>query len=117
MLIREYRTHFIQELSVIYDPVEVEVFYLILEHKHKLRRLDIALHPEVALSKQDIIYWNLILDQLKNEIPIQYILGSTTFYGLTFEVNPNVLIPRPETEELVDWILTTVSTNKNHLKF
>jgi len=53
----------------------------------------------------DIKNWNLILEQLKKEIPIQYLLGSTSFYGLNFEVNSDVLIPRPETEELVDWII------------
>ena len=106
MLIKEYRTHFIQELSGIYDLAEVEsFFYLIIENKHKLRRVDLALQPDLAFSELDIKNWNLILEQLKKEIPIQYLLGSTSFYGLNFEVNSDVLIPRPETEELVDWII------------
>jgi release factor glutamine methyltransferase len=107
MLIKEYRTHFIQELSGIYDLAEVEsFFYLILENKHKLRRVDLALQPDLPFSELDIKNWNLILEQLKKEIPIQYLLGSTSFYGLNFEVNSDVLIPRPETEELVAWILS-----------
>ncbi|AOW11183.1 peptide chain release factor N(5)-glutamine methyltransferase [Flavobacterium gilvum] len=106
MKIKEYRTQFIQELASIYDEGEAEsFFYLILEEKQQLKRVDLALKPDLVLSDEEIQVWNSILEQLKLEIPIQYLLGKTSFYGLEFEVNSTVLIPRPETEELVDWII------------
>jgi len=106
MNIKNYRTQFIQELSSIYDIGEAEsFFYLILEEKQKLKRIDLALNPDLTFSDDEILIWNSILEPLKKEIPIQYLLGRTSFYGLEFEVNSTVLIPRPETEELVDWII------------
>ncbi len=106
MTIKHYRDYFVQELTPLYDVGEAEsFFYRILEARHQLKRIDIALQPELALTVTELEDWNLILEQLKKEIPIQYLLGSTHFYGLEFEVNSNVLIPRPETEELVDWII------------
>jgi release factor glutamine methyltransferase len=107
MKIKEYRTQFIQELTSMYDAGEAEsFFYLILEEKQQLKRIDLALQPDLIFSASAIVVWNSILEQLKLEIPIQYLLGKTSFYGLDFEVNENVLIPRPETEELVDWIVS-----------
>jgi release factor glutamine methyltransferase len=106
MKIKEYRAQFIQTLTSMYGEGEAEsFFYLILEEKQKLKRIDLALQPDSVFLEEDIAVWNSILEQLKLEIPIQYLLGKTSFYGLDFEVNGNVLIPRPETEELVDWIL------------
>jgi release factor glutamine methyltransferase len=101
-----YKTQFVEALYNIYDVMEAEsFFYLILEEKHQMRRIDLALDPDFAFSEKEIKEWNLILAQLKKEIPIQYILGTTEFFGWKFNVNENVLIPRPETEELVDWII------------
>ena len=109
MKIKEYRIQFIEALASMYGEGEAEsFFYLILEEKQQLKRIDLALHPDLEISEEEIVVWNSILEQLKLEIPIQYLLGKTSFYGLDFEVNENVLIPRPETEELVDWIVSNV---------
>lgn len=106
MKAKEYRAYFIEQLQSIYDVMEAESFFhLILEEKHQMKRIDLALNPDFSFSEQEIEDWNLILAELKKEIPIQYILGTTEFYGLPFKVNENVLIPRPETEELVEWII------------
>jgi len=106
MKIKQYRTYFIQELAPFYDAYEAEsFFYLILEDKHKLRQIDLALNHELVFEEADLEKWKILLKELKKEVPIQYLLGKTNFYGLDFEVNANVLIPRPETEELVEWII------------
>ena len=119
MTIKQYRDQFIQELTPLYDAGEAEsFFYLILEAKHQLKHIDIALQPELVLPVSELEIWNSILEQLKREIPIQYLLGTTHFYGLEFEVNSSVLIPRPETEELVDWIVqkSKIKNQKSKIK-
>ena len=106
MKLTNYKSKFLQELSPIYDEMETaSFFYLIMEHLHQLKRIDLALNPETEISESDVEKWSAILSALKIEKPIQYLLGKTEFYGLKFKVNENVLIPRPETEELVYLII------------
>jgi release factor glutamine methyltransferase len=77
---------------------------------HNLKRVDVALNPNFEISEEEVEKWNIILADLQQEKPIQYITGEAWFYGMKFQVNENTLIPRPETEELVDWILNSPIT-------
>jgi len=111
MLLKQYKSHFFDALKNIQDEQEIESFFFILtEYLHNLKRVDVALNPNFELSDAAIEKWNSILTELKLEKPIQYITGEAWFYGLQFEVNENTLIPRPETEELVEWILNSPIT-------
>lgn len=104
-----YRAKFIEALTPIHGFDESEsFFYLILEEKHQMKRIDLALNPDFEFTDEEVKVWESLTDELKQEIPIQYLLGKTEFFGLPFIVNNNVLIPRPETEELVDWIIFEV---------
>lgn len=110
MLLKEYRDYFKTELVSIYDEKEIDsFFYITLEAFHQMKRLDLALQPAFELDGMQLLQWETVLHQLKEQRPIQYIFEETEFFGLSFYVNENVLIPRPETEELVDWILNSVS--------
>lgn len=106
MILKQYKQHFFKELESVFDEMEIEsFFFLISEHLHEIKRINLALNPNYEILDEDVEKWNFILSELKKEKPIQYILGKTAFYGLDFFVNENTLIPRPETEELVEWIL------------
>ncbi|HRZ30986.1 MAG TPA: peptide chain release factor N(5)-glutamine methyltransferase [Flavobacterium sp.] len=112
MEVKKYKALFQNELSPFFDAMEIDqFFYLTLEKRYQLKRVDLALNPNFEITVEEEQYWNSVLIQLKTQKPIQYILGETSFYGLTFLVNEYTLIPRPETEELVQWILETNPTS------
>ncbi|WP_109298966.1 peptide chain release factor N(5)-glutamine methyltransferase [Aquimarina sp. AU474] len=117
MKISDLRKSFLESLSKIYDTEEVlSFFYILSEKKLDLRRVDVAMQLDKKLNPEEVMFFTEAEKRLKSQEPIQYIVGETNFYGLLFFVNPHVLIPRPETEELVDWILKDVKNQKQPLK-
>jgi release factor glutamine methyltransferase len=107
--IKDVFAAFRQSLITLYDLKELEAITLLtITEIANLSKAKIKAFPEHELSSQQSEKLENVLNQLKTGKPIQYILGKTEFYGLTFNVNPSVLIPRPETEELVEWALSSM---------
>ncbi len=100
------RQQFETSLSPIYDREEItNLFHITCEHILNLKRMQFTLRMQEALTGEELQQFNLILEQLISGKPIQHILGKAPFYGMDFFVTEDTLIPRPETEELVDLII------------
>jgi release factor glutamine methyltransferase len=106
MLLQHFKKQFFTELKNNYPITEIQSFFnILIEFKLHMTRIEVAMHPKFELHKNDLDFLQKTISDLKNYIPIQYIIGETTFYDLLFSVNNHVLIPRPETEDLVSWVI------------
>lgn len=113
MLLSLYKEDFIQKALNVTDREEAQQwFFMCLEYIMNLSKMDF-LTKEFYLTKEELSQWNQALNQLMGHQPIQYIFGRAHFYGYDFRVNEHTLIPRRETEELIEWILETLSMQKN----
>lgn len=106
MTVREELVEMRKRLSGLYDDREREaVILLIFDHVKGWRRVDLIINEGKELSEFSRKEMDAVVDRLILGEPIQYITGTARFHGMDFKVRPGVLIPRPETAELVDWIL------------
>ena len=117
MKLKAQKELFLETLEKDYPVEEVlSFFFLLTEAFLGVRRLDLALDPDLEIEPANIGRFEDALARLKNHEPIQYIIGETEFFGLTFSVDNNVLVPRPETEELVQWVLEDFALEEKSLK-
>lgn len=113
MTLPEIKNLFLQKLDTLYPETEIlSFFYLLLEHHFGTKKIDLALEPELMRKEWPEKRFSEALHQLLEERPIQYVVGHAEFAGLKFKVNENVLIPRPETEELVAWMLESIDKSQ-----
>ena len=109
MKLFQLKINFTTVLQGVYDKEEVHCFFYILcDFFLQYSRFEVSMALDTIVSAKNITAFDMALLRLKKQEPIQYILGCTAFYGLTFKVNEHTLIPRPETEELVDWVLSNL---------
>ena len=110
MTLIEQRNSYRIVLDHWYQKVEIDdIFKRCIKHYFNWSPIKVGLEPHYKLSKEEETQLLKVLNLLSQGTPLQYIFGTTTFMGLDIKVGPAVLIPRPETEELVEWILSNHS--------
>lgn len=116
MVLKEIKNIFHKELDDVYPKEEVDSFFqMLVEHYLGLERFVLAIQPNLTVTKEEEQPLFEALSQLRLHRPIQYIIGTAHFMDMDFYVDENVLIPRPETEELVRWIVEEVGPIKGVL--
>ncbi len=106
--VRDILALFHEELDGLYGGSEVGVFLdMLFEAFLGWNKVRLLTSKETTVDQSDLLRFHWALEDLKKHRPIQHIIGYTDFCGCRIAVSPDVLIPRPETEEMVNWILST----------
>ncbi|MEO5998138.1 MAG: hypothetical protein ABIN89_15445, partial [Chitinophagaceae bacterium] len=109
MTIQQASQQLLFQLYHIYDQREAaNIADLIMENVTEWKRIDRIVNKEFSLSPEKEELLAFYISELLNQKPVQYVLKEAWFYGMKLYVNEQVLIPRPETEELLDWIIDEV---------
>jgi release factor glutamine methyltransferase len=106
--------HGIAQLRAAHVTSDTLAAELLLLHATKRERTYVYSHPEAELSAEEVREYQKLLDKRASGVPVQHLTGRQEFWGLTFEVTPDVLIPRPETEHLIEVALDRLALRELH---
>lgn len=113
MTTEEIKAYFEEELKGLYSSAEIKnFFFYVLSDLLCVSKLAILSEPYKKIDEKIVQRVKAIVLELKKMVPVQYVLGKADFYDMVLRVSPSVLIPRPETEELVDWIIKDYKDKK-----
>ncbi|MBC8486054.1 MAG: peptide chain release factor N(5)-glutamine methyltransferase [Bacteroidetes bacterium] len=109
----DIRGQYKRELINFYNEKEADVFiFTLFQEFASITKADLIVNPEKTISESKLLKIHFAVKELKNYKPIQYITCKAEFYGMSFSVTPDVLIPRPETEELIEWVIKENKSGK-----
>lgn len=110
--LKDLRNYFSENLAQLYSATELQLILKVIVCKRlNIKEQDFALHQDLRFSESDLLHFRSLLKRLQKNEPFQYVIGETEFYGLLLKTDKRALIPRPETEELVDWVVKDYKAN------
>lgn len=114
MTIIEFKNLFFKETNLVLEQDEQEIyFYWTIENILKLRKIEVITNNNLSISDENLNYLHQVLERIKKNEPIQYIFEEAFFYGYNYYVNSSVLVPRQETEQLVEAIENQYDKNSS----
>ena len=112
-LLANLKKNYIKDLLEYYNKNESEqLLTILIEHFFNITRFQLIMKPDIRISESEILKLHMAIKELKKYKPVQYVTGEVEFHNLKFKVNSDVLIPRPETEELVQ-LISNIEKNKS----
>lgn len=109
------KAYFLERLIHQFPEREILMFYKeSMKKRLKLSETELILQKDIRVSESDLLFFRSVVKRLFKHEPFQYIIGETFFYDLTIRCDERALIPRPETEELVDWVINSLDSSKSH---
>jgi release factor glutamine methyltransferase len=110
--IQALKKYFSSELAHVFSDREIKnLTKHVVVDRFQLSEGEYLLSNDIRLSESDLLYFRSIVKRLRKNEPLQYVLGQTFFFGLKLKTDARALIPRPETEELVNWVNESIKTD------
>ena len=114
--IKALKKYFLSSLTDCFSEREIKTITKhVIVQRFNFDETQYLLSNELRLSESDLLYFRSIVKRLQKNEPLQYVLGNALFYGINLNIDSRALIPRPETEELVQWVEETLEPGSHNI--